>query len=197
MIITVASFKGGVGKTTAAVHLGCYFNQIAPTLLVDGDPNRSATGWAARGSIPFNVVDERRAVKEVSSGSYNHIIFDTQARPKPDDLEELARGCDLLVLPTTVEAMALEALASTVGELKSFGDVNFKVLLNIVPSVSKYEPLVRKELGGLPVFKTRVRRYNAFLQASLSGIPVYEVKGDPRALKGWKDYQDVGKEILK
>ncbi len=45
MIVTVAGFKGGVGKTTSAIHLATYLNQNASTLLVDGDPNRSATTW--------------------------------------------------------------------------------------------------------------------------------------------------------
>ncbi|MGB5711312.1 MAG: ParA family protein, partial [Waterburya sp.] len=60
LLITVAGFKGGIGKTTTAVHLACYFSQLGKTLLVDGDPNRSATGWSKRGegdSFPFKVVD--------------------------------------------------------------------------------------------------------------------------------------------
>jgi chromosome partitioning protein len=59
MIITVASFKGGVAKTTSAVHLAAYFQQKGETVLIDGDPNRSATGWAKRGNLPFKVIDER------------------------------------------------------------------------------------------------------------------------------------------
>lgn len=42
MILTVCSFKGGVGKTTSAIHLAGYFQTLGPTLLVDADANRSA-----------------------------------------------------------------------------------------------------------------------------------------------------------
>jgi chromosome partitioning protein len=40
MIITVTSLKDGTEKTTTALHLAAYLEQLAPTLLVDGDLNR-------------------------------------------------------------------------------------------------------------------------------------------------------------
>ena len=49
MIVTVASFKGGVGKTTTAIHLAAFLQGYAETLLIDADPNRSAQSWASRG----------------------------------------------------------------------------------------------------------------------------------------------------
>jgi chromosome partitioning protein len=59
MIITVASYKGGVGKTTTAIHLAAYFQRLAPTLLIDGDIIRASTKWSHRGNgkgYPFKVV---------------------------------------------------------------------------------------------------------------------------------------------
>jgi chromosome partitioning protein len=64
MMITVAGFKGGVGKAPTAIHLAAYFAQTSDkTLLVDGDPNRSSLSWAKRGTLPFPVCDLMAAAK--------------------------------------------------------------------------------------------------------------------------------------
>jgi chromosome partitioning protein len=120
MIVTIASFKGGVGKTTTAVHLAAYLAEKAPTLLLDGDENRSATAWAQRGSLPFRVADERQAAK--LGRDFEHLVIDTQARPDHDDLKALAEGCDLLVIPSTPDILALDALILTVEALKGTPD---------------------------------------------------------------------------
>jgi len=44
-VIAVANQKGGVGKTTTAVHIGAYLGLVAPVLLVDCDPQANATSW--------------------------------------------------------------------------------------------------------------------------------------------------------
>jgi chromosome partitioning protein len=196
MILTVASFKGGVGKTTIAVHLAAYLQKKAATLLIDGDPNRSATNWGKRRALPFQIVDERQAARYARN--YKHTVIDTKARPESGDLEVLASGCDLLILPTTPDAMALEALLSTVEELKKLGNVNYRILLSKVhpnPSNSKEEirqHLTQKEL---PLFRGEIRRLVAFEKAALHGVPVYEV-ADQRAEQAWMDFQRVGEEIL-
>jgi len=196
MIITVASFKGGVGKTTTAFHIAAFLNERAKTLLVDGDPNRSVLGWAERGDLPFKVVHERSAAQYARD--YEHIVFDTEARPEYEDLKALADGCDLLILPTTPDVLSLEALMLTVQALKQVGTAKFKVLLTIVPPRPERDGQEARQAlhdAGLPVFKAEIRRFAAYKKAALTGLPVYQIKAG-NAKEAWDDYRNVGEEIV-
>ena len=196
MIVTVASFKGGVGKTTTAIHLAAFLQGYAETLLIDADPNQSALAWASRGELPFPVVDQWQA--QEMAGPHGHVVIDTQARPVADDLALLAASCDLLVLPTSPDVLALDALALMVQYLGGLPVAPYRILLTLIPPhPSRAGAEVREMLTttGLPLFEGGIRRYAVFQKAALAGTAVYDVR-DPKAELGWQDYSAVGKEIL-
>jgi chromosome partitioning protein len=142
------------------------------------------------------VVDERQAAR--FARDYEHCVIDTEARPEEDDLMALADGCDLLVLPTTPDALALDALMQTIKTLESPGAAKYRILLSIIPpkpSRDGEEARATIEEAGLPLFSTGIRRLVAFQKAALTGVTVKDVN-DSRARSGWEDYLQVGKEIL-
>jgi chromosome partitioning protein len=125
-------------------------------------------------------------------------VIDTQARPIADDLALLAAACDLLVLPTTPDILALDALALMVQHLAGLPIAPYRILLTMVPPYpSRAGEEVRAMLTttGLSLFKGGIRRYAAFQKAALAGTAVYDVK-DPKAEAGWQDYTALGIEVL-
>jgi chromosome partitioning protein len=196
-IITVTGYKGGVGKSTTAIHLATFFSERGKTILVDGDPNRTAIAWAERGTaplkLPFQVADQRQAMKVV--GSADFIVIDTPARPDSDDLKQLAEGCDLLVLPTAPEILSLGPMLETANALKQ---ARYRALLTVVPPhPSKEGEQMQDDLreGGIPVFNTLIRRTVGFHKAALLGRSIRDLD-DARFKAAWEDYEALGNEVL-
>lgn len=191
-ILTVTGYKGGVGKSTTAIHLATFFSERGDVVLVDGDPNRTSIAWAERGRMPFIVADERKAMKVVQGRDY--VVIDTPARPDSGDLRELSEGCDLLILPTSPDVVSLEPMLQIANDI---GKARYRALLTIVPPFpSKEGEVMRNELSdnGIPVFKTLIRRTVGFQKAALAGLPIRDLD-DARSKTAWADYQELGKEI--
>ena len=104
-VISVLNQKGGVGKTTLAVHVATAFSQQgAKVLLLDADPQGSALDWAAvrPDATTFPVVGLPRPTlhRDIQSllPDYDLIVIDG-----PPRVNELARSAimasDLVLIP--------------------------------------------------------------------------------------------------
>jgi chromosome partitioning protein len=202
MIITVTSGKGGVAKSTSAVHLATYLHRLAPTLLVDGDGIKTATKWSKNGNgtgLPFKVVTHAQMVNHIRD--HTHVVIDTEGNPSDEDLEDLAENCDLLVLPAVPEGAANDGLIDILERLKKLKlpAARYRILLAKVPPKPKTDgQKLRAELlqGEFPVFEAEIPLLTAFDRAYCAGVPVYAVKGDPYARRAWAAYEAAGKEII-
>lgn len=187
MIISLTQYKGGVGKTTSAICFAALLAQQGRTLLIDSDPNRSATLWARKGKLPFTVCVDSEAAKKLMGGEYVHTVIDTAARPGADDIAAIAKGADLLVLPTTPDPLSLSALVQIAQELPT--GTEYQCLVTISPpppqtdGADAVEALKRH---GLPVFERPIRRYKEYIHAANEG----------RIVKGvaWLDWEAIWRE---
>jgi chromosome partitioning protein len=194
MIISIVSFKGGVGKTTTAIHTAAVLNWKAPTLLVDGDPNESALAWQGRGKLPFLVISENQLTEYARK--FKHIILDTPARPTIEELKTICDESDLVIVPSQPDALSLDALIKLINSFREINATNYKVLFTLVPSRSNAGREAKELLTELemPFLKAEIYRRAVCGRAALKGIIVRELRDGKDA---WNEFQVLGKEILK
>ena len=96
-----------MAKTCTSIHLASVWAQQGLSVcVVDADRNRSATAYAARGMLPFEVVPVEAAAKATRHAQV--IITDWQASSHEDELKNLSEGADLALLPITPQARSVE-----------------------------------------------------------------------------------------
>lgn len=193
MRIGISADKGGVGKTTTAVHLGSYLARDGQTLVIDGDTNESAIDWAAAKKFRFDVLSDQDAAGKVTA--YKHVLLDTEARPVTEDLKALAKQVDVLLLLSRPSATDLRVLLKTYAKVASMKNVRV-LLTQVPPAPSKSEEDARELLqeAGVPVCTASIRRSAWFEHASLDNTTTDQMR-DVRASIAWSDYEALGDEL--
>jgi chromosome partitioning protein len=198
-IISLTSFKGGVGKSTLAVNLAGALALNASTTLVDEDPLQSCYQWAKQnGRLPMPVVlpDE---VQNVDLGAPRYLLVDTEGRPKPEDLSELIRSSTWTLIPCGTSGLEINGTLRLITALRSadaeLGKV--KVVITKAPPVGTVGQQARDALreAGIPVATSVVRSYVAHQKAAELGLLVRDVP-DPRASQAWADVLELAMEVV-
>lgn len=201
-ILGILNGKGGVGKTTTAVNLAAVLSETHPVLLVDADPQGSATWWAGRNEegMGFDLTQEAspKKLKQIKKeGKYEVMVIDTPPHLDSKTLQNLVPLADYLILPTPPAPMDLAALIETVKTTVKPKKVSYRVLLTRVDprsaniAVEAQETLKTLEI---PVCSTFIRAYKAHEQAALQGVAITQWKGrHVRAAQS--DYRSVANEI--
>ena len=110
----VACSKGGVGKTTIATQLAANAALSGlRTVLVDADPQGSATRWCERraglASAVLPLDGTRKSWRKRIPEDAQRLIVDAPAGAMADDLEEVLEIADAVVVPVQPSALDIEA----------------------------------------------------------------------------------------
>ena len=201
MFLTVFGQKGGVAKTCTSIHLACVWAQQGHSVcVVDADRNRSATAYAARGMLPFEVVPVEAAAKATRSAQV--IITDGQASSHEDELKNLSAGADLVLLPTTPQARSVELTIELSSILRGMDTMHAALLVKVDSRKQRLANDARQTLEGfgVDVMAAEIPLLAAFEKAEVEGVCVSDAvddrgRADLRRMGGWSAYCNAALQI--
>lgn len=202
--IAIVSQKGGAGKTTLAVHLAAAAARHFVTLVIDTDPQATASRWGQwRGGRDPEVIDcgapSLLPVKLSKAAELGAELAIIDTPPHADAMaRQAARAADLVLVPCRPRAFDLAAMELT-AELVRSTRAPTSVVLNGGPPNA---PLVHRDAhellgsGGLDGLGLRVAPFilaerAAFHHAVSTGATVIETDplskaaGEIEALWAW------------
>lgn len=186
MIITFASSKGGVGKsTTCACTASALALEGARVLLIDLDQNRTLERWSRKAPIAgltVTAIDPQKFggfFREAeASGNYDHICIDLPGSREVTLFKALARS-DLVIIPAQASEPDLREALVVVGDIRDVSEttnraIPYRLLLTkVYPLRTRVTDFAYQELArhGLPLFRTALVERSAYREMFLNGQP--------------------------
>ena len=178
MMIVFANTKGGVGKSTLAVHIAMAAYDLGiRTALIDTDKQRSSSQWIseAEPGITVRVANTpEECLKEATELRQSH---DLVVGDGPAGLDDVSRTllilADLAILPLTPSILDLRSVQQATDVLKFAQGINGgrpegRIVLNkmrVRDSISKELSAASQTLG-VTVAKTMIRDLQAYRDAA-------------------------------
>lgn len=191
--ILVLNPKGGSGKTTIATNLASYFASIGDRpMLLDNDPQGSSSRWLKKrkpeqaqihgvSAFDRNTRMTRAFQLRVPSDA-QHVIVDTPAAVPGQDLPELTKNADAIIVPVLPSDIDIHACSKCIADLLLIAKVRrdehrIGVVANRVrKNTLIYQSLMRfLETLRIPVITT-IRDSQNYVRAAELGVGVYEMK---------------------
>lgn len=212
-VITIASSKGGVGKSTLCIALaGALTHRAAAVHIIDLDENRTAMRWYQQHAVAIpglSVValapaDLMAHLKEVAQHPQapDYIFIDVAGVYEKALLQAMARS-DLVIVPAQPSEPDLHEAIKVIRDLAELNDsfagaIPYRVLLNMVePLDPHYQRYTLAEVTrlGLQRFETLVHKRAAYREAFLNGAPPHVAPSRPATVKAVAELDALVREI--
>jgi len=185
-VITMASRKGGAGKSTLTAHLAAFANKSGQRcLLIDADPQGSLTLWHSLRADrqPALVSAERgveRALALAMAAGYDWAFIDTAASMWVV-AQEAIRWATFVLMPARPGFFDLNAVRETIATARE-RNKPYAVVLNAAPvkREDKEAPAVTQSRAffdklGIPVWAGQISQRAGYVLTLAAGASVCEV----------------------
>ncbi|MGR8919635.1 MAG: ParA family partition ATPase [Gammaproteobacteria bacterium] len=185
-IVALVGNKGGAGKTTLCVNLATAMAALAPTIVLDADPQRSSLQWrqlAERDDAVtvVDAVDDVRAAVQGARATHEYLVIDCPPSVHAVQTAEVLALCHIALVPVQPSPLDIWATVHIEEKVEEARRVNPG--LRAVLVVNQLEPWtllsqqVRQGLAelSLPVAQTAIRRRMAYRSSVLEGRTVIDL----------------------